>query len=240
MKKQHILDEIKRTAKANGGVPLGRDRILQEAGIKYYDWYGIYWTRWSEALKEAGFTPNKLQGAFPEEELLLKYVGLVRELGHAPTVGDLKLKRRRDASFPTDKVFFARFKTKNGAIAKALEYSRQHAGFEDVEQLLQTNSSNEVVESSPDEKPTVADGFVYMIKSGRHYKIGRTNSTGRRGYELAIQLPAKATKVHEIRTDDPVGIEAYWHNRFANKRGNGEWFELTSADVSAFKRRKFM
>nr|WP_157817976.1 GIY-YIG nuclease family protein [Candidatus Thiodictyon syntrophicum] len=77
---------------------------------------------------------------------------------------------------------------------------------------------------------------MYLMKSGKYYKIGRTNAIGRREYELAIQLPEKPTKIHEIKTDDPVGIEAYWHKRFESRRLNGEWFNLTPQDTAAFKR----
>lgn len=83
-------------------------------------------------------------------------------------------------------------------------------------------------------------GYVYLMKSGRYYKLGLSNAPGRREYELAIQLPEKLATVHLIRTDDPVGIEAYWHKRFELKHKGGEWFDLASADIAAFKRRKFM
>lgn len=83
-------------------------------------------------------------------------------------------------------------------------------------------------------------GFVYLLRAGRNFKIGKTNAVGRRERALAVQLSERADTGHVIKTDDPGGIEAYWHRRFADWRKNGEWFELRPEDVRAFKRRKFM
>ncbi len=58
--------------------------------------------------------------------------------------------------------------------------------------------------------------------------------------ELVIQLPQAAKVVHSIKTNDPAGIEEYWHRRFHDRRKNGEWFELTAQGLAAFRRRKFM
>jgi hypothetical protein len=240
MDKQHILREVKRTAKANGDVPLGSEKFLQETGIKLSDWYGIHWARWGEAIREAGFTANEFQMAYDEDHLLEKYVTLIREGGRIPVMSELRLKRRSDPSFPSHNTF-ARFGTKQQLIAKIIEFCRSRGGLDDVEQICQAQKmapktdSNEDYESVDDEF-----GFVYLIQSDRFFKIGKTNALGRREYELKIQLPEKAKTVHSIRTDDPTGIEAYWHKRFETRRKNGEWFELSRADVIAFKRRKFM
>lgn len=82
--------------------------------------------------------------------------------------------------------------------------------------------------------------FVYLMKSGKYYKIGRSNDAERRAYDLRLQMPEKLELIHKIKTDDSIGIEEYWHKRFKDKRKNGEWFELTRQDVEIFKRRKFM
>ena len=86
MTKQHILEEIKRTAKANDGAPLGRQRFFTETGIKDSDWFGMHWARWSDAVREAGFTPNQKNEAYEHELLVEKYIGLTRELASCNTL----------------------------------------------------------------------------------------------------------------------------------------------------------
>ncbi len=239
MNKQHILNEIRRTAAENGGTPLGRLRFERETGIKYTDWCGKIWARWSDAVKEAGHEPNALQTAYSENFLVERLVFLIRELGHYPVTDEIKLKAFNDKSFPWHNTF-ARLGTKTQTIDKLRKYCIAHPGHEDILAICDTHlSPSTPIRKEPAEgEPDI--GYVYLMKSGKHYKIGRSVSAGQRERQLAIQMPAKLVTVHTIRTDDPPGIEAYWHGRFAGKRKNGEWFDLSSADVKAFKRRKFM
>jgi hypothetical protein len=239
MNKAHILQEIKRTAEANDGVPLGVRRFETETGIKKSDWFGKFWARWSDAVREAGFTPNELSIAYNDSELLDKYATLARELGRLPADCDLRLKACSDSMFPSNSTF-DRFGSKSELVGQLIEYCRSHAGYEDVIRLCEEYTPRNRTVADDNGEQEEQFGFVYLIKSGRFYKNGKTNAVGRREYELALQLPESATTVHVIRTDDPSGIEAYWHKRFEAKRKNGEWFELSAADIAAFKRRKFM
>ena len=241
MTKDHIIQEIIRTAKENGNNVLGRQRFENETGIKLSDWLGKYWAKWSDAVKEAGYEPNSYNQAYDVEYLLCKLIELIKEIKKFPTAPELRLKENSDNSFPSHNTF-ERIGNKQERARRIVEYCEKIGGFEEVINIclpiVDQNKENNVLED--ESISNVSDGFVYLIKSGKNYKIGRSNSANRREYELKIQLPEKADLVHKIKTDDPVGIEAYWHNRFKDKRKNGEWFELSSSDVKIFRRRKFM
>ena len=62
MDRAHILSEIRRLAVVNDGVPLGRRRFEQETGIRESDWLGRHGARWNDAINEAGFEANELNG----------------------------------------------------------------------------------------------------------------------------------------------------------------------------------
>jgi hypothetical protein len=58
MDKVRIIEEIRRTAAENGGVPLGYRKFEDVTGIGIAQWRGRYWRSWNEAVEEAGFTPS--------------------------------------------------------------------------------------------------------------------------------------------------------------------------------------
>ncbi|MEP7247735.1 MAG: GIY-YIG nuclease family protein, partial [Gammaproteobacteria bacterium] len=157
---------------------------------------------------------------------------------------ELRIKARNDPTFPSDRPF-RRLGPKVGWVAKMLAHAKSSLDCADVVSLLTPHEAKPEVAGALAERTLRSThqevlGFVYMLRSGRNFKIGKTNAFGRREQELAIQLPDRADTVHVIKTDDPSGIEAYWHRRFKDRRKNGEWFDLRPEDVRAFKLRKFM
>jgi hypothetical protein len=190
-----------------------------------------------DAIQEAGFAPNIMQKGFSDEILLEQYARLAQRLSRLPVQGELIRESKANASFPSEKVF-RRFRGKQRLLSAVAEFCLSKPGYDDVLRLCE--DALKVVKSDAATPTTrkIRTGFVYLIKSGRHYKIGRTNSLPRRNWELGIKLPIPPRAIHHIETDDPTGIEAYWHKRFEEKRGEGEWFNLNSDDVMAFKRWK--
>lgn len=238
MDREFILTEIKRTANENGGNALGQVRFLAATGLRESDWKGRFWSRWGDALQEAGFVGNQWNPPLDETFLLETYVAIVRRLGRLPTKDDINVEARRNGS-PTATTYRRRFGNQASLIHKLRDYCSSTPDFADILTLApDTPPRSRERPAARDSAPVT--GYVYLLRSGRYWKIGYSISTGRREYEIGLQMPEKPSLVHSISTDDPVGIEAYWHKRFAAQRRNGEWFELSAADVAAFRRRKFM
>jgi len=235
MTKEEILAAIRKEAEENNGAPLGVDRFANATGIKPYDW-GKYWARFGDAQREAGYEPNRPQGALDESYLMEALAGLTIELDHFPTRGEMRLKRISDSAFPTETVFFRRFGSRREIIQKVLEYSRKEPRYKTVAPLLEPLLEVDTAEPEDLDEGALRQGFVYLFKERPgHYKIGVSDDPDRRLYELT-KGPYKPELVHKIHTDDPAGVETYWHRRFADRLMRGEWFRLSAADVKAFKR----
>ena len=239
MNKKYIIEEIIRTAKENNNIPLGRTRFEKETDIKYTDWYGKYWTKWGDAIKESGFRPNKLQSAYDKNWLMEQVILLIREINKFPTRGDMKIKSYKTKDFPNDNTISRRLGVRIKLAQKLLDYCKGEFQYQDIIDVCKNycSSSKEKIKDTPQEI-NIKYGFVYLTKSGRFYKIGKADFVEKRNYEIGLKLPEESKVIHTIKTDDPFGVEAYWHQRFKIKRKKGEWFDLSSKDVQAFKRWK--
>jgi hypothetical protein len=235
--KDEILAELRRCAAENGGTPPGRQRFQTLTGIRETDWLGIHWVRWSDAVIEAGFVPNGWQGRYTDEQLLSQLATCACDLGRFPTFADLKMRRRQDDSFPSHGAF-ARLGRRGLLIERLAEWCEGEPSYSDVRAICLALLSQE--RSEPRERPVTGriTGHVYLIKSGKYYKIGQTTNWGRRTDEIGRQQPTNVELVHTFATDDPDGIEGYWHKRFEDRKVKGEWFLLKREDVAAFKLRK--
>lgn len=235
--RERILDEIKRLAAENGGIAPGKGLFQRETGITESDWYGKLWLRWNDAVSDAGLTPNKKQERLSSDLVLDKYAEVCRHYGKPPSSAELRFYTRQAVGFISHNTFAKHFGSQQGVIA-ALRDRAVLRNEDDLIAILPAVDSPEDL-SRPSNSTYISEGWVYLLHSGEHFKIGRSDELEKRVKQISIALPEKVVLVHAIRTDDPPGIEAYWHRRFAHQRANGEWFRLSQTEVKAFKRRKF-
>lgn len=231
--KQDIVSKIKDIAARDGKAP-GRRRFEAVTGIKPHEWRGKLWRQWSDALAEAGLSGNALQGAFEDDDLLKSVLVIAKEIGRFPSTGDIDFMLRSRPGAPSPKTIFTRWRMEELAAALT-DYAERH-GDGEVAAFARDYVPVRRNPQEDEDVPATATGHVYMQRHGSNYKIGRTISLSKRGRQIQIELPQEVELVHSILTDDPTGVEAYWHKRFADKRTRGEWFKLTKAEVAAFKR----
>lgn len=233
--REKIISAYKRLVDERGGEAVGERIFKRDTGFSHHYWKGGFWRSWSAFQADAGYTPNIATEKTADEILLRRFAELALELNALPTEADLMIKRKEDPSFPS-KAPYRRWGSRDALLAKVAEFCESDDRFSPVLALYKQGVSRTLDQRIEGEE---IKGFVYLLRSGKNYKLGRTNAIGRRLRELAIQLPQKPDTVHVIETDDPEGVEQYWHRRFAGKRLEGEWFALTLDDVKAFKRRQY-
>ena len=84
--------------------------------------------------------------------------------------------------------------------------------------------------------PRSLSGYVYLLQSpSGNYKIGRTSNPDDRLKTFSVKLPFEVEYVCVIQTDDMYALESNLHQRFWDKRVNGEWFTLSPEDVAHIK-----
>ncbi len=235
--KDRILSEIRRLAAESGGAPPGMKFFKRATGINESQWRGRHWVTWGQALTEAGYAPNSWVQAIPEDELLANLAAYVRLQERYPVDAELQIARRKNPDVPDPRVLRNRFGSSQAAADALLRYARKE-GDEKLVAICEARVAIETHRPTRTQSNGAVVGCVYLMKSGHFYKIGLSNASGRREYELGIQLPERLKIIHEIKTDCAEALERYWHSRFGTKRKNGEWFDLEASDIKAFTRRK--
>jgi hypothetical protein len=197
-------------------------------------------------LSEAGFKPLEWNTALDENQMIEEIAKLIRTIGRYPTKYDVLLAKKGNDSIPSPSALFRRIGAKSRIIEKLTAFCSSRSEFESIRGIL----SRETVETKPmaAAKTSVIpsgklepSGYIYLVKSGRRYKIGQTSNHWQRKSELHKQTSEGISEIHTITAiDDASGIEKYWHERFKDKRRHGEWFDLSAEDIAAFKKRKFM
>ena len=231
--RERILTEIKRLAEANDGTPPGLNIFVKETGFKSHEW-GKYWARWGDAVRDAGFIAQEWNAKKDIAFFYPKLAEAVRLYKRFPTSRELQLFRNLHPDIPANNTLRNHFGSKVEMVDAIRQWAITVEDYNDIVVLLQEFSKPEKATTSSSK-----EGYVYLIKSGAFYKIGRGDELEKRVKQIRTALPDASSLEHSIRTDDPPGIEAYWHRRFAEKRANGEWFKLTTSDVAAFRKRKY-
>jgi hypothetical protein len=221
--KERILSEIRRLAEENDGRLLGRNRFFEATGIRESDWLGRYWARRSDAVEEAGLQPNAMQGRTDDREALRRLALETRRFGYLPTYAEMRMQRLKDQRLPSNGVY-ERLGPKRTLAARLAAFCEEEGDYADVLDIVSPLLDSEEPPTREGEEGigSVEHGFVYLLRSGRYYKIGHTNSAGRRAYELAIQLPERPTPIHEILVFSGID-DAPFHAASLYRRADRAW-----------------
>lgn len=107
------------------------------------------------------------------------------------------------------------------------EYHLQKKKEQEIKEAVFTEKSTPKVDITKRKK----HGYVYFVQCNNQVKIGLSKQWTERVKAYGVLSPFVATVLHVIETDDCVCLEKHFHNKFANKRVEGEWFSLSEQDI---------
>ncbi|HWA45495.1 MAG TPA: hypothetical protein VHA10_19895, partial [Hypericibacter adhaerens] len=136
MLRDQILNEIRRLAVANGGQPPGWNTFSKATGIRIHEWRGVYWSKWSDATREAGFEPNSRVTAYSNDYFLRKLAEAARHFAAIPNTIQMAMYRRTDPSFPARQTFNANFASRAEMLSQFRKWVGLHSEFADVAALF--------------------------------------------------------------------------------------------------------
>jgi len=225
--KSDLIEKIRQMEAATGKPPTQNEFCRAMGVTRHFLAYG-YWSSWNEARAEAGFPSNtKVRRA--DSDLLEEFGSHALELRYLPRSQDL-LRRARQRPTSCWHTFVRRFKDRQNLRLRLA----QHWNERPEAAAILAMCDREAQSVKPPKPKRLHPGFVYLMRCGDHFKIGKSKCVPRRRSSLAAAHPDELTLIHQIQTDDSYGIECYWHRRFKSKRSRLEWFILTEDDVKAF------
>lgn len=119
----------------------------------------------------------------------------------------------------TDKRFYLRA-LKNYFIAGAQEYELHHR--------------RDFVSREPSHRES-DEGYIYVIKAGGRYKIGKAKELKDRVKTHQTSSPYETELVVGVVVEDYTKVERELHDLFAEKRVKGEWFTLDETDIKTIR-----
>jgi hypothetical protein len=242
MNKQEILEAYKVAVKENDGKVLGIDKFTEICGINEHE-LTKHWIKMSNLQAAAGVATPVFGESLDMTVVINTWCSIISYFKHYPTQRELDNYLNNNSSIGLSLSTLTKKlgNTKN-TINQIIAYCMANNIHLDVvascEAKLQTLPDNQ--NDDVGGRDNLKHGWVYLIHlRSKQYKIGKTDNLNRRLDEHSHILP-DIKYAHNIETDDPSGVEAYWKQRWkdklVDKSMSEEVFNLTSDDVAAFKR----
>lgn len=108
-----------------------------------------------------------------------------------------------------------------------------HVLFTDATYWYKVNEIVVALRKLANKKPAQR-GYIYLLRAvvpDNYYKIGLSIDPVKRIESMGVLLPFPIKPLHQFPTNHRFRAEKQLHDKYANKRVNGEWFALSEQDV---------